>query len=302
MPALRAIARAYPDHELSLATSSALEPLLKLADIDARVVPTSGLQAPLRYDDSPEVAVNLHGSGPQSHRLLLGLHPGRLVAFGCAELDSPGPRWDPDEHETARWCRLVTAELGASADPGDLLLRPPSAEPALRDCVVIHPGAAYPARRWPPDRFAAVAGWARSQGWPVVVTGSSAEKPLADLVARDAQLSAGAVLAGRTDLEELAALVASARLVVCGDTGLAHLASAYAVPSVLLFGPTPPHRWGPPAQGPHVVLWKGSDVGDPFGTSVDPALREISVADVVRAVGAVTERATRAPGSTTTVS
>ena len=83
----------------------------------------------------------------------------------------------------------------------------------------------------------------------MVVTGSAAERPLATAVAVRAGLPPAAVLAGRTDLLGLAALVAGARLVVCGDTGLGHLATAYRTPSVLLFGPTPAEGWGPPAAG-----------------------------------------------------
>jgi ADP-heptose:LPS heptosyltransferase len=73
------------------------------------------------------------------------------------------------------------------------------------------------------------------------------------------------VLAGRTGLAELAALVADAALVVCGDTGVGHLATAFGTPSVLLFGPTPPKLWGPPPSATrHLTLWVG-DVGDPHG-------------------------------------
>jgi ADP-heptose:LPS heptosyltransferase len=91
------------------------------------------------------------------------------------------------------------------------------------------------------------------------------------------------VLAGRTDLLQLAALVAAARLVVSGDTGVAHLATAYGRPSVLLFGPTPPARWGPPLDGPHTVLWHGDGSGDPLGAQPDPALLRITTEEVVSA-------------------
>jgi len=153
--------------------------------------------------------------------------------------------------------------------------------------VVVHPGAAFPARRWPPDRFAAVARWAAEQGHRVVVTGGPGEVGLADVVRREAGLPEDAVLAGRTDLATLAAQVASARLLVCGDTGVAHLASAFSTPSVLLFGPTPPWRWGPPDDGPHAVLWHGESAGDPWARTVDPALLQISVDEVVAAAVAV---------------
>ncbi|CNG86795.1 transferase [Mycobacterium tuberculosis] len=84
----------------------------------------------------------------------------------------------------------------------------------------------------------------------------------------------------------MAALVAAARLVVCGDTGVAHLATAFRTPSVLLFGPTPPGRWGPPGRAEHRVLWAGRP-GDPHGREPSPGLLEISAAQAVEAAGTV---------------
>jgi uncharacterized protein YjbJ (UPF0337 family) len=89
------------------------------------------------------------------------------------------------------------------------------------------------------------------------------------------------VLAGRTGLIELAAVVASAGRVLCGDTGVGHLATAFGTPSVLLFGPTPPSEWGPPTgRERHVVLHRGGR-GDPHGGEPDPGLLAISVDDVL---------------------
>ncbi|MFD0888435.1 glycosyltransferase family 9 protein, partial [Streptosporangium algeriense] len=82
---------------------------------------------------------------------------------------------------------------------------------------------------------------------------------------------------------------------VCGDTGVAHLATALSTPSVVLFGPTPPARWGPPpGESRHVVLWSGR-TGDPFATRPDPGLLAITPADVLAAIttlSAATERST----------
>ena len=84
-------------------------------------------------------------------------------------------------------------------------------------------------------------------------------------------------LAGTLDLPGLADVVGRARLLVCGDTGVAHLATALGTPSVLLFGPVSPARWGP-AVDPHLhtVLWHGDGAGDPHGPEVDPALAAVT--------------------------
>ena len=287
VPALRAVRRGLPGHEVVLAAPPALRDLLVGPDLVDRVLPAHGL-APLDWPGPPpDVAVNLHGSGPQSHRLLLALRPGRLVAFACAEAGVTGPAWDPTEHEVQRWCRLV-GDAGWPAEPGELRLGPPRVPSPAHHAVVVHPGAAHSSRRWPAERFAAVARWAAAEGHDVVVTGSDEEVDLARETARAAGLADTAVLAGRTDLPALSALVADARLVVCGDTGLAHLASAHATASVVLFGPVPPPQWGPP-PGPHTVVWHGQararagGGGDPFGDTVDSALLAVTVEEVIEA-------------------
>jgi ADP-heptose:LPS heptosyltransferase len=282
VPALRALRRGLPGARITLAAPAALGPLARSTGAVDAVLPADGLE-PLPPAGPVDVAVNLHGRGPQSHRLLARLSPGTLLAFACAEADHDGPAWDGGEHEVARWCRLVSA-YGFDADPADLDLAAPAVASPAPGAAVVHPGAAYPARRWPADRFAAVAAALRDGGERVVVTGGPGETDLARRVVDLAGLPADADLSGRTPISELAALVADARLVVCGDTGVAHLATAFRTPSVLLFGPTPPGRWGPPDRAEHRVLWAGRR-GDPHGPAPCPGLLEISADEAVRAAG-----------------
>jgi ADP-heptose:LPS heptosyltransferase len=283
VPALRALRRALPEHELVLAAPLQLGPLVELSRTVDRLLATTGLED-LPWDcPAPEVAVNLHGRGPQSHRLLQDTRPARLVAFASREARVDGPVWTAEEHEVVRWCRLVEESFDVRADRDDLRIVVPRQAARPAEAVLIHVGAASRARRWPEDRFAAVARWAADRGHPVVLTGSSDEVGVARTVQRLAGLPADSVHAGRTDLARLAALVAAARLVVSGDTGVAHLASAYGTPSVVLFGPTPPARWGPPRGGPHTVVWHGHEVGDPEADDVDPALLRIGPAEVADA-------------------
>ena len=288
VPALRSIRAAVPDHRLVLATTSALEPLAQLIDAVDEVLPARELE-PLDWTGPPpELAVDLHGKGPASHVILADLHPRRLLTFDSP--GHPGPAWYPDEHEVHRWCRLVSEGLGVAADPDALDLAEPPVEPPARGVAVVHPGAAFPGRRWPPDRFAAVARHLAIHGHDVRITGGPAEVPLARQVAAGAGLGEQAVLAGRTSSLELAALIAHARLVVCGDTGVAHLASAYRRPSVVLFGPVSPALWGPPPRAQHVVLWHGDGAGDPWGTELDPALEKITVDEVTAALDSLLAR------------
>lgn len=288
VPALRGLAATLPDHRLVLAAPAWLAPLVRLVDAVDEHVEVDEL-APLPASlDGVELAVNLHGSGPQSHRLLLDRAPRRLLAYAHPDVpeSADGPDWDGDEHEVARWCRLL-ASAGIPAIAGDLGLAapgpPPEAIPA--GATIVHPGAKSGARRWPAERFAAVAERLAADGHDVVVTGSPEERPLARSVAERAGLPDTAVAAGRTGLAGLAAGVAAARAVVAGDTGVGHLATALATPSVLLFGPTPPATWGPPTSRAdrHRVLWRGA-TGDPLADAPFPGLLGITVDDVLAEV------------------
>jgi ADP-heptose:LPS heptosyltransferase len=292
VPALRALARAFPTHRRLLIAPSWLQPLLPLIreggeDCLHGLVEVGGLDAdPRELPQRAELAVNLHGRGPQSHRLLLGAQPQRLIAFRSEEagFDSPSC-WERDEHEVRRWCRLL-AEDGIEADPAQLEIERPAVElPGwTRGATLMHPGAASAARRWPVERWAAVARAELAAGREVIVTGSRSETGLGRAIARSAGVPPRAQLAGRTDLRGLTALVGAAGMVVCGDTGVAHLATALATPSVLLFGPTSPAHWGPPGErGIHRVLWEGR-AGDPHAETADPGLLEIEADAVLAAL------------------
>ena len=302
--ALRGVRRAWPGARVVLAGPAGLGAWLRARGVVDDVLPVDGLDlaavGPLAWDGRGHVAVNLHGRGPQSHRLLAATRPDRLVAFGCADAGHEGPAWDEAEHEVVRWCRLV-ADAGGPCGPADLRL------PALPttdggagggtvvpgDHIVLHPGAASGSRRWPVERWSAVARALVAAGHPVVLTGGAAEAPLTAAIAaagagHPSQGSAPGItdLAGALDLDGLAATVGAARLLVCGDTGVAHLATALGTASVLLFGPVSPARWGPALDpGRHLVLWHGDGSGDPHADVLDPALARVTVAEVLAAAG-----------------
>jgi ADP-heptose:LPS heptosyltransferase len=299
--ALRGVRRAFPTRRLVLAAPEGVGAWLRDHAIVDDVLPTSGLDQPLTYAGTGHVAVNLHGRGPQSHRLLTATHPVDLVAFGCSQAGHAGPEWKPDEHEVDRWCRLVQS-AGGDCSPEDLRIPVPAAvaaasagSPALRmrvadrvadspsAPVVVHPGAASNARRWPEGRWTAVARALAATGHSVIVTGSGDEVSLCERIAAAAGCDVRSV-AGTLNLDCLAKTVASAPLLMCGDTGVAHLATAFSTPSVLLFGPTPPAWWGPAIDAHlHTVLWHGTGPGDPHADTVDPALAAIDVAEVLQA-------------------
>ena len=280
VPALHALRRAFPGHSLLYAAPAWLAEAVALVG-GYDLLPTAGIDDPLGIGPGTvDIAVNLHGCGPQSNA--------RVSALGARVTMSHGPgvgdlRWQDGLHQRERWTRLLQW-YGIDADPLDVELNMPPRPSPVPGATVIHAGAAFASRLWPEERFAEVARRLAGSGHSVVLTGSVAERERALRIAGRAGLPGHAVLAGTQHLSGFAAVVAEARLVVSADTGAAHLASAYHRPSVVMFGPVGPDEWGPP-PGPHVVLERPVlRRGDPFAADPDPALLGVSAADVLAAI------------------
>ncbi len=280
VPALHALRRAFPEHRLLYAAPGWLAGAVELVG-GFELLPVAGLHDPLPLRaGGVDVAVNLHGKGPQSSEVLHAL--GARTVLQHRGTYGDGPEWIEEMHERERWTRLLQWH-GIDADPLECRLLTPPAPTNFPGATVIHVGAAFPSRHWPADRFAQVARHLSAAGHQVVLTGSAPERDRALEVCRLAGLPDTAVMAGRLDLQAFAACVAGARLVISADTGAAHLASAYGRPSVVLFGPVGPERWGPPS-GPHVVLTRAElRRGDPFADRPDPALLAVSADEVLAA-------------------
>ncbi|WP_345801409.1 glycosyltransferase family 9 protein [Microbacterium sp. AZCO] len=296
VPAIHGLRRAFPEHRLVLAVPGWLEPIVALVGGVDDLLPTRGLDEPLPLEPGRvDIAVNLHGKGVESRSRVDALAARLTVAHRVAEIDGDRPRdprmpaWVDGGLERRRWVRLIGA-FGVEADADDVAIAvPPGGDAGV---TIVHVGAFYGSRRWPAERFAAVARELRGRGHRVRYTGDASERDRALEVARLAGDGEDAVVAGRLDLTAFAATIAGARLVVTADTGAAHLGSAYARPSVVLFGPAPPEEWGPP-PGPHVVLTDARlRLGEAFADAPDPALLAVTVDDVLAAV----DRALGTPG------
>jgi len=113
-----------------------------------------------------------------------------------------------------------------------------------RPFALINPGAAWPNKRWPTERFGEVASFIKDiRGLPSFVLWGPGEEGLAGAVV---DASGGAArIAPRTGLSDLLALSRAASLMISGDTGPLHIAAAAGTPIVAIFGPTDPHRNGP---------------------------------------------------------
>ena len=110
--------------------------------------------------------------------------------------------------------------------------------------ALINPGAAWPNKRWPADRFGALAAAIQSRfGLRSLVLWGPGEEPLAEQVIH---ASGGAALpAPATTITDLFAIARHARVLISGDTGPLHIGGAVGTPLVALFGPTLAERNGP---------------------------------------------------------
>jgi ADP-heptose:LPS heptosyltransferase len=257
VPALRALRAAHPAAHITLVGLPwAAEFVARFARYVDRLAEFPG--QPEGFD----LVVQMHGDGSRTNAIAARLGGKRMAGFYPRERDCPDPQtfleWDPREHEVLRCLRLV-ARLGVPCGATDLEFPLGEADRAearafgLTRYACVHPGSQLPSRRWLPERFAAIGDALAARALEVVLTGSASEAPLTATVAR--RMRAPAIdLAGKTTLGGLGALVARARLVVCNDTGVSHLAAAVRTPSVVVCCGADPQRWSPLDRQLHRVL------------------------------------------------
>jgi lipopolysaccharide heptosyltransferase I len=264
LPAVSAIRQVHPDTEIDWLVDARHRDLLDLVPILTRVItidrPSVGgwlqARATLR---AREYAAALDFQGLVKSAALAWLSGARrTVGFERAALREPAASLFYTEHVAADDSRHVIEKnlrlasvVGADTSHLEFPLAPVESPvlDALRTAglgafVLLNCGAAWPNKRWPADRFGRVAAWLRERhGLASVALWGPGEDALAAEVVRAS--GGAAVAAPRTSLRDLMALARAARLMVSGDTGPTHIASAVGTPTVALFGPTNPSRNGP---------------------------------------------------------
>ena len=193
-------------------------------------------------DERFDLGVQLHGGGRWSNPFLRGV--GARVTVGLRAPDAEPLdrelRYVHEQHEVLRLLEAVGLVGAPPVTVAPRLAVTDADRSASRRVVpdgtvaVVHPGARDPRRRWPADRFAAVADALVRRGANVVVTGTLAERGLAERVAA-AMTEDAQVVAGDLSLGELVGLLDRATLVLSNDTGPRHLAEAVGTPTVSLF-------------------------------------------------------------------
>jgi ADP-heptose:LPS heptosyltransferase len=195
-------------------------------------------------DEEYDLAVQIHGGGRWSNPFVRRL--AARCAVGLKAEDAPPlDRWIPYalyQHEILRFLEAVSL-VGAEPVTVQPSLPVTAADRAaatrvlgtdFEPLVAVHPGAMDPRRRWPPERFAAVADALAGAGAHIVLTGSRAEQSIADDVAARMRHPARS-LCGRLSLSGLVGVLARCTLVLSNDTGPRHLADAVGTATVSVY-------------------------------------------------------------------
>jgi ADP-heptose:LPS heptosyltransferase len=319
VPALRALRKAWPRSELTLIGlpwAAALAERLPQVDrfvefpgypgLPERTPDLAALPAFLQemQHSKFDLLLQLHGSGGIVNPLVAACGARHTAGFVTADGYSAEPAlhapWPTTGHEIERLLAL-TDHLGVPRD-GMALEFPLREEDrhavaqlwpgvqSARPFACIHPGAQLPSRRWAPERFAAIGDLLAARGYEIVITGTAAEAPLADAVARSMRYPAVS-LVGKTSLWTLGALIERSRLLVCNDTGVSHVAAALGTPSVVVSLGADVARWAPLDRSLHRVVWRDMPCR-PCGHAVCPhghgCSNDLRVDEVAAAVLAAT--------------
>lgn len=163
-----------------------------------------------------------------------------------------GGLYDPRETRHVVDINLgLLAVLGITAPAREFPIEAVDSEAARRareqaggGYALLNPGAAWPNKRWPPERLAAIATALRARhGLMSVVLWGPGEEALAEAVV--AAADGAAFVSPKATVADLVALARGAALMVSGDTGPTHIAAAVGTPIVGIYGPTRPARNGP---------------------------------------------------------
>lgn len=283
VPALRVLRKAWPDAWIGLVGLDSARPVVErfhryldelilfpghsaFPEQAARTAELPGFYHRMRSRRF-DLVLQMHGSGAQSNAVTRAMATRDWAGFVPDARQQVAGRllaWPDGQPEVRRYLSLVSfiglpggsAELEFPLDRDDHIKADALAAQVGLDpgrSIFVHAGARLESRRWPVERFAAVAAALERAGWRIVITGSSDEEALAGRLA--AGLSPDAVnLCGKTSLGVLASLLQRSRLLICNDTGISHVAAALATPSVVIASGSDVGRWAPLNSDLHAVL------------------------------------------------
>ena len=146
-----------------------------------------------------------------------------------------------DCHQVEKYNNFVNDSLGTNFPAGKLVLSTINHQPSTNKTVGLNPGASYgSAKRWYPQEFAKVASKLSSK-YDIIIFGGPNEVDIASDIEKSlikSGLTNYQNLAGNTTIPELINRISNLDLFITGDSGPMHVAAAFQVPTVAIFGPT----------------------------------------------------------------
>ena len=258
IPAVQAIKRGRPDAHLTVLAPEKIAALWRLVPEVDEVISLGKKSvwaaAGLIGQAAPfDVGIVLPNSLRSALELWLAGVPRRVGYAGhrrrwlLNQVVRPVERPGPPPHQVEHYLDLARS-LGVEAVAGEIALAAGPAGDASR--IGLCPGAEYgPAKRWLPERFAAVA---NAVGGEWALFGTAKDEEVGAQM--EAELGHGCLnLIGKTTLEQLIEELRKCRLLLTNDTGTMHLATLLGVPVVAVFGSTEPSLTGPLGTGNTVV-------------------------------------------------
>jgi heptosyltransferase-1 len=308
LPVLAAVRRAWPDAHVDWIVDEAYASILSLAEgLHQRIVvrgkgpDAMGYLGAVRHlrAQKYDAALDLQGLIKSAVWAKLS-GAARVIGFDRAHLREPMAASFYSEtvvpfdapHVIQKNLSILKA-FDLAPGPIELPLHPEAAAATInalaaaggpRQYVVLNPGAAWPNKRWPAERFGALAAKLHAHTrLRSLVTWGPNEKALAEAVVNAS--SGTAALAPPTAVADLAVIMRDAALVVSGDTGPLHIAAAMGTPLVGLYGPTWPERNGPWNPDDEVISRAGGCVCHHKRQCLRgaPCINEIAVLDVLAA-------------------
>jgi heptosyltransferase-2 len=239
IPAIESLMSEYPDAEVTVVGSFVSTELFRTHPRVVRIVIDTTKKEGNRFLNIYRLAREL---GPHDLALSFRSHifSNLLLWFSGSKRRRVYSKKGLKGHQVEKYQQFVNRSVGTRAAAGEIIL-PYPASPYARPTLGINPGAAYgSAKRWYPEKFAEVAA-ALSGEYDIVIFGGPCETDIAaDIEAELHHRNVDNVinLAGRTSIRELCEKIGGLKLFVTGDSGPMHIAAAYRVPTVSLFGPT----------------------------------------------------------------
>lgn len=276
-PVIEALKRAYPHADLDVLVLPATATILENNPHVNKIIPyTTFAETKARLkQNNYDLGIMLH---PGSWKISFLLFVAKVrYRVGCAKSGitygkgyflnnkiKPNTQWQhkiEDNLDVIRSLPQLQNSINA-IEPRPRLYLPVETETKMRKVllgkkrpvIVMHPGSSHKTQRWYPEKFAAVADYVQERcNATVVFTGADADREQVQQIIELMNTKRHMNLVGKTNFWEFASLIKNADLVLAIDTSAIHIASAFNVPTVALFGPTMPQFWGPSTKKSKVI-------------------------------------------------